>query len=321
MNHFAVGPVRPRLWAAACVLMLAGCQAEPDLSAVRAHAERPVQRYHVIQTLNANAQTVIAGTQAGALLVSRNAGQTWEHKSVAGASLMDSAQCPDGSFIALDFYRRVWSVSADGNTLASATFEKPGVPLTITCDPKGGWWVAGARARIAHSADHGKTWTVTDLDEDAQITALQFVDDSHAIAVGEFGLVAVSSDGGTTWQRGEPIPNEFYPYAALFVSRDEGWVSGIAGQILRTTDGGQSWERQANNAQAPLYRLFLHEGVPHGVGAGGVVARLEQGAWQPVPYPDPLPVFFGAGASLPGQSALVVGSPGGLLRVIGSRTN
>lgn len=321
MNHSAIGRSRPRGAAVACVLLLAGCQAQTDLSAVRAQADRPFQRYHVIQTLNANQNTVVAGTQAGTLLVSRNAGQTWERMSVPGASLIDSAQCPDGSFVALDFYRRVWTISADGAAVASSAFEEPSVPLTIACDPKGGWWVAGTHARITHSADRGKTWSGSDLEEDAQITTLQFVDERHAVAVGEFGLFAVSSDGGATWTRGEPIPNEFYPYAALFVSPQEGWVSGLAGQVLHTTDGGQTWTRQVNNTQAPLYRLFLHGGVPHGVGAGGMVARLEHDAWQAVPYPDPLPMFFGAGASLPGQSALVAGSPGGLVRVIGSQAN
>ncbi|MFT3759075.1 WD40/YVTN/BNR-like repeat-containing protein [Thauera sp.] len=321
MNHLADGLLRPGLLAAACALSLAACQAQPDLSAVRAQAERPLQRYHVIQTLNANQQVVIAGTQAGSMLVSTDAGHSWQRTSVDGASLIDSAQCPDGSFIALDFYRRVVAIAADGAVAASSAFEEPSVPLSIACDPKGGWWVAGTHAGIAHSPDRGASWSHVDLDEDAQITALQFVDGEHAIAVGEFGLVAVSTDGGASWNRLEPIPNEFYPYAALFASRDEGWVSGIAGQILHTADGGRSWARQANNTHAPLYRLFMHEGVPYGVGAGGTVARLEQGVWQAVAYPDPLPVFFGAGASLPGQSALAAGSPGGLLRVIGIRAN
>lgn len=321
MNHAGIGPSGSSLLAAACALLIAGCQAQADLSAVRTHAERPLQRYHVIQTLSANDATVIAGTQAGTLLISRNAGQTWERKALAGASLIDSVKCPDGSFIALDFYRRVWAVSADGGSAASAAFEAPEVPLTIACDPKGGWWVAGTHAHIAHSADQGKTWRGIDLEEDAQITALQFIDADNAVALGEFGLVAVSTDGGETWARREPIPNEFYPYAALFISPQEGWVSGLAGQMLHTSDGGQTWVRQTNNAQVPLYRLFLHGQVPHGVGAGGMVARLERDHWQPVPYPDPLPAFFGAGATLPGQSALIAGSPGGLVRVIGSQTN
>jgi hypothetical protein len=80
-----------------------------------------------------------------------------------------------------------------------------------------------------------------------------------------------------------------------------GWASGIAGQILHTSDGGQTWTRQTNASRASLYRLFLHEGVPHGVGAGGVVARLEGDTWRTVPYPDAAPVFLGAG--IPARTA------------------
>lgn len=143
MHHLADGLLRPGLLAAACTLSLAACQAQPDLSAVRAQAERPLQRYHVIQTLNANQQVVIAGTQAGSMLVSTDAGHSWQRTSVDGASLIDSAQCPDGSFVALDFYRRVVSISVDGAVAASSAFEEPSVPLAIACDPRGGWWVAG----------------------------------------------------------------------------------------------------------------------------------------------------------------------------------
>jgi len=321
MIQLGNGRLRPWLLSSACALLLGACQAQPDLADVRVSAQRPVQRYHVIQTLSANSALVVAGTQSGDLLMSRDAGQSWQRSAVPGASLIDSAQCPDGSFLALDFYRRVWAISADGATVTPATFQKPRVALTVACDHRGGWWVAGTRARIAHSTDRGQSWTLTDFDEDAQITALQFVDQDYAVAVGEFGLLAVSTDGGATWTRREPIPNDFYPYAALFLSREEGWVSGLAGQILHTADGGQTWTRQINTTQAALYRLFVHGGVPHGVGVGGTVARLEGDAWQAVPYPDPLPVFFGAGATLPGQSALIAGGPGGLVRVIGTLVN
>jgi photosystem II stability/assembly factor-like uncharacterized protein len=160
---------------------------------------------------------------------------------------------------------------------------------------------------------------VTDLAEDAQLTGIQMVDETVGYATGEFGLVAVTRDGGATWTRQPPMPDEFYPYSALFTTPTRGWASGIAGQILHTSDGGQTWTRQTNASRAPLYRLFLHEGVPHGVGAGGVVARLEGDTWRNVPYPDAAPVFLGAGASLPEQHAIIVGGPGGLLRVIGTQ--
>jgi photosystem II stability/assembly factor-like uncharacterized protein len=134
-------------------------------------------------------------------------------------------------------------------------------------------------------------------------------------------MVLTTSDGGATWQKGESIPNEFYPYAVLFMNHQTGYVSGIAGQILKTGDGGKTWAKVESRANASLYRLFMHEGKPYGVGSGGVVARLEGNAFQAMPYPDAMPVFLGSGISLPGEKAVVVGGPGGLLRVIGTHVN
>ena len=65
----------------------------------------------------------------------------------------------------------------------------------------------------------------------------------------------------------------------------------------------------------------MHDGVPYGVGSGGVIARLDGDSWRAVPYPDAVPVFLGSGASLPGQSAIVIGGPGGLLRAVSTHAN
>ena len=298
------------------VAALAGCGGEADLSAATADAARPLKRYDVVQSLVSNGQVIVAGLQAGAVLVSADQGRNWRREALGPASLIGLTRCPDGSLLAVDFYRKVWHADATGRDWRSAAFDKPRVPLTVACDAHGGWWVAGTRAQIAHSTDQGANWQLTDLGEDAQITAIRFVDAQFGVATAEFGRVFVTEDGGASWAARGAMPDEFYPYDALFVSRDEGYVSGLAGQVLHTTDGGLSWTRQANASGAPLYRLFLQDGVPHGVGAGGTVARLDGDAWRTVPYPDPLPVFFASGAAVAGQSALVAGGPGGLLRVI-----
>lgn len=300
-------------------LLLAGCTAQADLSAVAAEAARPLQRYDTTQALASNGKVVVAGTQSGAVLVSADNGRSWKREMLGGTSLIGIAACPDGRFIAVDFFRKVWSSDAAGSAWKSVSIEKPRTPLTISCDAKGRWWVAGTGATLSMSADGGANWTVTDLAEDAQLTGIQMVDDTLGYATGEFGVIAQTKDGGASWTRLSPMPDEFYPYATLFVSAARGWASGIAGQILHTADGGQTWTRQTNASRAPLYRLFLHEGVPHGVGAGGVVARLEGDTWRNVPYPDAAPVFLGAAVSLPEQHAIIVGGPGGLLRVIGTQ--
>ncbi|MFZ4535158.1 YCF48-related protein [Propionivibrio sp.] len=300
----------------AAIAGLSACSQGPDLSGIASERQRPVQRYDISQSIASNGKVVVVGTQSGAVLVSNDQGKTWERNMLGHTSLVDMTVCGDKGFLAVDHYRKVWSADPDGKNWQSVPLEMPRTPLAVTCDRHGGWWVAGINAVISGSSDGGKTWKTSDLGADAHITNIQFLDEKNAIALGEFGLTATSDDGGATWKKGPKIPGDFYPYAALFASRNEGWVSGLAGQMLHTTDGGKTWSKQNNTAHATLNRLFMHDGVPFGVGAGGVIARLEGNSWRAVPYSDPVPVFLGGGASLPGQSAIVIGGPGGLLRAV-----
>lgn len=300
---------------------LAGCTKAPDMSAIAQERARPLQRYDVNQAVASNGSVVVVGTQSGVVLVSRDLGANWERLPLGRTSLIDIAVCADRSFVAVDHYHRVWFAGPEGRDWQSVALDKPRIPLAVACSPDGGWWVAGTRAMIAGSRDQGKTWQLTDLGEDTQITTLQFIDDSHAVALGEFGFHLRSADGGATWTRGADLPGEFYPYAALFGSTEEGWASGIAGQMLHTTDAGQTWQKQRNETNVSLNRLFMHEGVPFAVGNGGVVARLDGDVWRNVPYPDPLPMFLAGGASVAGQQAIVFGGPGGLLRSISTAHN
>lgn len=293
------------------------CTSQVDLSAIDAERVKPLQRYDIVQSLAANGAVVVGSSQAGSVVVSGDQGKSWKRTVLGPVSIIGLATCPDGSFVGIDFNHKVWSADKAGGGWKSVVLEKPRVPLAVTCDGQGRWWVAGSGAKIAGSADQGASWTVHDLQEDAQFTAIQLIDDRHGIVLGEFGHVVGSDDGGQNWKKLAQIPGEFYPYAALFKNPKEGWTSGLAGQMLATVDGGRTWQKQENRSGAPLYRLFFHDGVPHGVGAGGVVAKLDGNAWQSVSYPDAVPVFLGAGASLgEQQAALIVGGPGGLTRVI-----
>jgi hypothetical protein len=99
----------------------------------------------------------------------------------------------------------------------------------------------------------------------------------------------------------------------LFLNEKQGWVSGLAGQLLHTDDGGASWQAQENATHQALYRLFLVGGVPHGAGASGSVARLAQDRWVAVPTPGIGPAFLAGATGLADRSGLIVGGPGGLL--------
>lgn len=314
MNHHGF---RALAVCAALASLSAGCTQAPDLSAARAEAQKPLQRYDSIQALAAHGDVVAAGTRSGAVLVSADGGQSWRRETLAGPSSITGIDvCPDGRFIAIDFYRKLWTADAKLSGWTALPLEAPHTALAVHCDRQGRWWVAGTGALIVRSDDQGKSWVRTDLQEDLQITTLQMVDEQNGFATGEFGTVVVTTDGGHTWTKRGALPAEFYPYAALFVSATEGWVSGLAGQLVHTTDGGLTWQAQVNRAGAPLYRIFMHAGIPHAVGAGGAVVRLQGDEWVAVAYPDARPVPLAAGVSVASNNTLLIGGPGGLLRAV-----
>lgn len=309
------------VWMVWSVLGLASCSSEPDLSSVAAAGSLPVQRHNLVQALATNGQVVVAGTQSGVVLVSADQGANWRREPAPGASMLGLTACPDGSFVGIDFYSRVWSSDAAGKQWKSVKLERPHTPLAVACDAVGGWWVGGTGSVIAVSRDQGASWSVTDQGEDVQYTTLQFVDKDFGVATGEFGNVLVTEDGGASWAKRPPVPGDFYPYATLFANRNDGWTSGLAGQIMQTLDGGRTWQPQNNATGAPLYRLFMHNGVPYGVGAVGTVARLDGDTWRAVVYPAAIPASLGAGVSLAGPNALLIGGPAGLLRRVAAASN
>jgi photosystem II stability/assembly factor-like uncharacterized protein len=72
-------------------------------------------------------------------------------------------------------------------------------------------------------------------------------DPQVAWAVGNFGSIHVTKDGGKTWQTRQSNTKEPL-FSVAFADDRTGWIVGKSGLILRTTDGGQTWQPQ----QSPI---------------------------------------------------------------------
>jgi len=219
------------------LLFAAGCEAPLKLEGVQQTVKEPVRRVDQLQAAAKNEKSLVVVGHDGLVLISADNAKSWTRQVLPNApSLLDVAACPDGSFAALDAGRKVW-LSKDGcsNWTAKEIASKDEV-TTLACSPDNRLWVGGAFTSIHSSADQGATWTTTTFDDDD----IQFVDGQFAVAVGEFGIVATSSDAGKNWALGSRMPNDFYPQAAYFVDRNKGYAVGLGGNILATANGGCS---------------------------------------------------------------------------------
>jgi len=88
------------------------------------------------------------------------------------------------------------------------------------------------------------------------------------VAVGERGHILISTDQGESWMQME-VPTRSALTGVYFHDRDRGWVVGHDSVILRTTDGGSTWERVhwAPEEENPLLDVWFSD-ADNGYAAG-----------------------------------------------------
>lgn len=295
------------------LLGLSACTQAPDLRAVTAERAKPVQRYDNFHAAASNGKQLVSAGGGGVLVTSADGGENWTREVLpTPSSIVAMSACPDGSFAALDFYRKVWIGDTAGRNWQGRKIDADFNPVSLTCDVLNRLWVVGSYSTVLSSADKGQSWNAQPPGEDAILTTVQFLDAEHGFIAGEFGTLLVTRDGGATWTQQAGLPGEFYPYALVFTDAQTGWVSGIGGAILHTADGGNSWTEQGNAGAATVYAL-VHVGAQlFGVGGGGQVLRLVAGQWTPVANTPRFPSYLAAGAPLEQQGLLVAGAAGAL---------
>lgn len=294
-------------------VLLSGCEAALDLSAVERQAAESTQRTDFYQAMAGNPQVLLVAGNDGVLLASRDQGASWTREQLApGAAVIDLEACPDGRFLALGFDNQLWLGDAEGRQWQARALPTREQMMTAACAPDGAWWVAGSYSTLLSSRDDGASWDETSLEEDAMLTGLQFLDGQQAVLTGEFGLVFSSEDGGASWNPAGALPDEFYPHAAHFRSLEEGWVGGLNGFIYHTTDGGEHWAQQPTPTSAPIFGFVEGPDGLFAVGDHSRVLYLAGERWETLPTPD-APVYLRAAASAGGHKLVVAGGRGQLL--------
>ena len=141
-------------------------------------------------------------------------------------------------------------------------------------------WIVSNAARVYHSTDEGRTWTVaaTPLRHDgpsAGAFSIAFSDSTHGVIVGgdynkpadTEGNLAITSDGGRTWIKPSGRPPNGFRSAVGYLRDRKLWIAaGTSGSDV-SSDNGQSWtplDTAAYNAIS----------LPFAVGPKGAVARL-----------------------------------------------
>jgi photosystem II stability/assembly factor-like uncharacterized protein len=137
----------------------------------------------------------------------------------------------------------------------------------------------GDQGVVLLSDDGGATYRqARSVPVSSTLTSVSFVDASHGWAVGHWGAILATSDGGESWTIQRMAAAEDRPlFAVHFVDGAHGVAVGLWSLVLTTDDGGRTWTKQtvappagATKADANLLGLF-------GDGRGHLYAAAERG--------------------------------------------
>ena len=107
-------------------------------------------------------------------------------------------------------------------------------------------WIVGIDGLIMHTTDAGVNWDIQHSNPDQAFWSVFFVDDHEGWVCG-WGHVYHTIDKGETWI------HQNTPWCAgafmdvFFINPDTGWIVGAYEIVLRTTNGGHTWEKIQNS--------------------------------------------------------------------------
>ena len=298
------------------VMVLWGCEAPLVVEHVQNERSKAVRRSDSFQAIARNDNTIVAVGGMGTIVVSDNAGQSWQRVILTGKpDIVGVDACPDQTFVALGYDRNLWLGDAQGSNWKARPLDSDETPQALVCDQEGRVWVGADFSTLMRSDDRGGSWRRLTMDEDIHITVVAFPDNKTGFALGEFGTVLHSSDGGESWDFMNPLPDEFYVQDAYFKNSEDGWVVGLSWTVYRTADAGQSWQKEETGTETPLYGVTAFDNGLVAVGENGLVIRRNDGVWTRIHHDQPIRSYLRGVENVDGKLIMVAGDRGTLTTI------
>jgi len=129
-------------------------------------------------------------------------------------------------------------------------------------------WAGGYVGGVAKSTDDGLTWTFVQTPAYTPPTYkdvwdIDFINQNQGIMVGDDGMVAVTTDGGNTWNIPATVTAIIGTTRMLgVVYHEDGkvWACGYSGMIIYSPDFGVTWQRQGVGVTVEIgYGMTMNE--------------------------------------------------------------
>jgi photosystem II stability/assembly factor-like uncharacterized protein len=228
-----------------------------------------------VQFLNENlGYTVGAG---GTCLKTANGGATWAAQNVSGEEYLFGVSFANANngWIAAD-NGKIFRTSNGGAAWSEQTTPTDYRLYDISMADATHGWACGREGVILRTVD-GRTWTQQNSNTTTRLYGICAVSADEAWCCGWAKQLLHTTDGGTTWT---PVvlnePMWAYFYDVRFGDAGHGYVVGLEGTFMSSSDGGSTWRYKAVG-QEDLLGCDFATGSFGFVGGGAALYRTDDG--------------------------------------------
>ncbi|HZY10534.1 MAG TPA: hypothetical protein VFF29_05210 [Bacteroidota bacterium] len=129
-------------------------------------------------------------------------------------------------------------------------------------------WIVGDSGIIIKTIDGGDSWTIQDSKTTYKIVDIFMLNRQRGWALAHnyetdtntTTTILATTDGGSNWTV-EVYPEKYvYFFSIVFLDSANGWMAGLEGKVMGTSDGGASWfeaiiDPQSQRFEWDLYRI------------------------------------------------------------------
>ena len=174
-----------------------------------------------------------------------------------------------------------------GSTWTPCTTGSTSVITSVWFTSSSVGYASGAGGTLLKTTTSGSTWSTLTSGVTSNLGIVQFTTPSNAIVCGDAGVIRQTTTSGTSWAAvtsGTPdnlTGLDFYDASNGFIVGGD--VPLNTGNILRTTDGGNSWTGFAPGSSRLTKVDFYDENLGYAVGLDGTILQYT------VPLPPAVP--------------------------------
>jgi photosystem II stability/assembly factor-like uncharacterized protein len=234
--------------------------------------------------------------ESGTILTTTNGGDTWIAKSVTSEIFYSGYLFSKDIAFAIGGNGVIVKTTNGGETWIQKTSNTKRYLYAIDFISPDSGWIADAASQLHKTTDGGENWV--DMNYITQyhngINTLEFINDSVAYASGAEGIYK-STDTTKTWAKQSLIKSNYF-YGTCALDTNFCVAVGTSGEIVRTTNGGKSWQELYPTGITGLEQLtsiqFLNTNLGYAAGCNGVILKTTDGGenWSALTPPTSLDI-------------------------------